>query len=57
MEGIKEPKKLGFTLHSVIEEYLKAFSPIAPKIEGRCIATDAPKNLLTQLSGIDYEFK
>jgi 2',3'-cyclic-nucleotide 2'-phosphodiesterase (5'-nucleotidase family) len=57
MEGVKAPTKLGFTLHTVIEEYLTVFSPIAPKIEGRCTATDAPKNLLTQLSGIDYEFK
>ena len=57
MEGIKAPKKLGITLHAVIEEYLKVFSPIAPKIEGRCTATDAPNNLLTQLKGISYEFK
>ena len=57
MEGIKEPTKLGVTLHTVIEEYLKEFSPIAPKIEGRCIATDAPPGLLTQLSGIDYQFR
>lgn len=57
MEGIKEPTKLGFTLHAVIEEYLKVFSPIAPKIEGRCTATDAPNNLLTQMNGIGYEFK
>lgn len=57
MEGIKAPTKLGITLHAVIEEYLKVFSPIAPKMEGRCTATDAPNNLLTQLSGIGYEFK
>ena len=57
MEGVKAPTKLGITLHAVIEEYLKVFSPIAPKIEGRCTATDAPNNLLTQLSGIGYEFK
>jgi len=57
MEGIKAPRKLGITLHAVIEEYLKVFSPIAPKIEGRCTATDAPNNLLTQLEGIGYEFK
>ena len=57
MEGIKAPKKLGITLHAVIEEYLKVFSPIAPEIEGRCTATDAPDNLLTQLSGVGYEFK
>ena len=57
MEGVKEPTKMGATLHSVIEEYLKEFSPIAPKVEGRCIATDAPHDLLTQVTGVGYEFK
>ena len=57
MEGVKNPTKIGATLHSVIEEYLKEFSPIAPKIEGRCTATDASHELLTQVTGIGYEFK
>ena len=57
MEGVKKPKKLGATLHSVIEEYLKVFSPISPKLEGRCTATDAPNDLLTQLMGIGYKFR
>lgn len=57
VDGVKKPKRAGVTLHAVIEEYLAKFSPIAPKIEGRCIATDAPRDLLTQLSGIGYEFK
>jgi 2',3'-cyclic-nucleotide 2'-phosphodiesterase (5'-nucleotidase family) len=57
MEGVKEPTKMGATLHSVIEEYLKEFSPIAPKVEGRCIVTDAPHDLLTQVTGVGYEFK
>jgi 2',3'-cyclic-nucleotide 2'-phosphodiesterase (5'-nucleotidase family) len=57
MEGIKEPKKMGATLHSVIEEYLKEFSPIAPKVEGRCNATDVPPDLLTQVMGVGYEFR
>ena len=57
VDGIKRPKKAGMTLHAVIEDYLKKFSPIAPVIEGRCTATDAPQHLLTQLSGIGYEFK
>ncbi len=57
MEGVKKPKKLGVTLHSVIEEYLKIFSPISPKLEGRCTATDAPNDLLTQLRGVGYEFR
>jgi 2',3'-cyclic-nucleotide 2'-phosphodiesterase (5'-nucleotidase family) len=57
VEGVKEPKRLGATLHSVIEEYLKIHSPIAPKMEGRCTATDAPNTLLTQLMGFGYEFR
>jgi 2',3'-cyclic-nucleotide 2'-phosphodiesterase (5'-nucleotidase family) len=57
MEGVKEPTKMGATLHSVIEEYLKEFSPIAPKMEGRCTVTDAPHELLTQVMGVGYEFR
>ncbi|WP_276503018.1 bifunctional metallophosphatase/5'-nucleotidase [Terrimonas pollutisoli] len=55
-EGVKEPRKLNATLHSVIEEYLAKNSPIAPRLEGRCSATDAPNSLLTQLVGFGYEF-
>jgi hypothetical protein len=57
VEGVKEPKRLGATLHSVIEEYLKTNSPISPKLEGRCTATDAPNSLLTQLMGVGYSFR
>src|SRR6185503_2808111 len=57
MEGVQAPKKMGMTLHAVIESYLEKFSPIAPKIENRCTATDAPHDLLTQVMGIDYTFK
>ncbi len=57
VEGVKGPTKLGLTLHSIIEEYLKEHSPIAPKLEGRCTATDAPHTLLTQLMGVGYEFR
>jgi hypothetical protein len=57
MEGIKKPTKMGTTLHSVIEEYLKEFSLISPKLEGRCTATDAPQDLLTQVTGVGYEFR
>jgi hypothetical protein len=57
MNGVKEPKKMGITLHKVIEEYLSTHSPIAPKIEGRCVATDAPGHLLTQLTGYGYDFR
>lgn len=49
--------KFGFTLHQVMEEYLKEHSPVSPKIEGRAVATDAPSTLLTQVAGINYQFR
>lgn len=57
VEGVSEPRRLGYTLHKVIEEYLSVHSPIAPTLEGRCTATDAPPTLLTQLMGVGYEFR
>ena len=57
VENVKAPKLLGTTLHKVIEEYLAKHSPIAPKLEGRATASDAPSGLLTQLSGVGYEFR
>jgi 2',3'-cyclic-nucleotide 2'-phosphodiesterase (5'-nucleotidase family) len=57
VENVKSPTRLGFNLHTVIEEYLKLHSPITPKLEGRCTATDAPNTLLTQLMGVGYEFR
>lgn len=57
MQGVKQPKLMGETMHKVIEEYLAVHSPIAPVIEGRCTATDAPATLLTQVMGLGYEFR
>jgi hypothetical protein len=57
IEHIKNPKKSPFLMHDVIIEYLKDHSPVAPIIEGRAVATDEPKTLLTQLKGTTYEFK
>lgn len=57
VNGVALPTRLGITLHKVVEEYLGAESPIAPKLEGRATATDAPNTLLTQLMGVGYEFR
>jgi len=57
MVGVKKPARMGHTMHSVIEEYLAVHSPIAPVMEGRCTATDAPDGLLTQIEGLGYEFR
>lgn len=57
VDNVAAPKRLRATLHSVIQEYLAVNSPIAPTLEGRITATDAPNTLLTQLMGFGYEFR
>lgn len=57
IEHVKNPKKSVMLMHDVIIDYLKEHSPVAPVIEGRAVATDEPKTLLTQLKGTSYEFK
>lgn len=57
IDGVAQPERLGITMHSVMEEYLAKHSPVAPRLEGRATATDAPHTLLTQLMGYGYEFR
>jgi 2',3'-cyclic-nucleotide 2'-phosphodiesterase (5'-nucleotidase family) len=57
MPNVHNPVSQGILLHDVIEEYLAEFSPVSPKLEGRAVATDAPPTLLTQVLGVNYQFK
>lgn len=57
IKNVKNNHKLGTLIHKAIEEYLEKHSPVSPKIEGRAVATDAPANLLTQVSGVNYQFR
>ena len=57
LEDVIAPRRLGITLHAIIEEYLAVHSPISPELEGRATATDAPSTLLTQLIDVGYEFR
>ncbi len=58
IKEVKNTRKLGYTLHTVMEEYLQLHSPVAPVTEGRATATDAPPELLSQVSGtIEYKFR
>ncbi len=56
IEKVQNPKLLGVNLHDIVREYLKKFSPVSPKVEGRIHCTDKPITLLSQLEGYDYEF-
>ena len=55
--NVADPRRHDVTVHQVLTEYLAAHSPIAPTIEGRAVATDAPADLLTQISGTSYRFR
>ena len=57
MPNVANPRRANITMHRILRDYLAAFSPVSPRIEGRITATDAPQNLLSQLEGYDYRFR
>ena len=57
IEKVTNPIATNISLHEVIKSYLASNSPVAPKLEGRTLATDQSPTLLTQLQGTTYKFK
>jgi 2',3'-cyclic-nucleotide 2'-phosphodiesterase (5'-nucleotidase family) len=57
MKHVVNAKNTSYTLHSVMKEYLAANSPVTPKPPQRAQILDAPQTLLTQVSGVDYDFR
>jgi 2',3'-cyclic-nucleotide 2'-phosphodiesterase (5'-nucleotidase family) len=56
IKGVKEAQNTPATLHTVMLEYLQANSPVTPTPSKNAIALDAPEVLLTQVTGVDYQF-
>jgi 2',3'-cyclic-nucleotide 2'-phosphodiesterase (5'-nucleotidase family) len=56
MKNVKEAKNTAHTLHSALTDYLKANSPVTPTPKGNAVALDAPRTLLSQVTGVDYQF-
>ncbi len=54
---VTDGKNTPYTLHQVMKEYLAKHSPVSPAPRGYAKALDAPPTLLTQVSGVDYEFR
>ena len=52
-----DPRRLEVKLHDVLMAYLAEASPVAPDIEGRAKAIDAPGRLLSQVEGTSYRFR
>jgi hypothetical protein len=55
--NVQEGKNFDFTLHPVLKEYLATHSPVSPLPKGSARALDATPNLLSQVSGVPYQFK
>ena len=55
--GVKNRHRVGLHMYAIMEEYLHTHSPVYPKLEGRAVATDASASLLTQVSGVNYQFR
>jgi len=54
---VKEGKNTPYTLHQTMRDYLAANSPVTPTPHGAAIALDAPATLLTQVTGVKYQFR
>lgn len=57
IRNVKETINTQFTLHQAMKNYLSVNSPVTPSPPQSAIALDAPATLLTQVSGVDYEFR
>lgn len=55
--GVKETENTPFTLHQAMKSYLAKNSPVTPTPPNSAVALDVPATLLTQVSGVDYEFR
>jgi 2',3'-cyclic-nucleotide 2'-phosphodiesterase (5'-nucleotidase family) len=56
MKNVADAKNTHHTLHSVMRDYLAVNSPVTPAVPLNADILDAPQTLLTQVSGVDYQF-
>ncbi len=56
MRNVANPTNTKNKHHSVKKEYLAANSPVTPAPTENADIFDAPQNLLTQVTGVDYRF-
>ena len=56
IKNVANPKNTKHTLHTVLKEYLAANSPVTPTPHLNAKVLDAAQTLLTQVTGVDYQF-
>lgn len=57
MQGVKNATTQSYTLHQAMKEYLAANSPVTPTLSQAAKIVDGPQTLLSQVWGVDYEFR
>lgn len=57
LQNVTNARRLDVSVHQVLLDYLSTHSPVAPRVEGRAVATDAPSTLLSQVEGTSYRFR
>lgn len=57
MKGVLDAQNTDATLHSLMTEYVKTNSPLTPTPAKNAIILDAPETLLSQVTGVDYQFR
>lgn len=55
--NVKDGKNMPYSLHNVLKDYLAKNSPVTPLPRGNAKVLDAPATLLTQVSGVAYDFR
>jgi S-sulfosulfanyl-L-cysteine sulfohydrolase len=57
IKGVANAQNTPYSLHNVMKEYLKVNSPVTPALPLSAKVLDAQQTLLTQVYGVDYEFR
>lgn len=55
--GVKDVEVKDYTIHDVVEEYLKVNSPVSPKLEGRAYSDYLGKYSFSTVPGTNYKFQ
>jgi S-sulfosulfanyl-L-cysteine sulfohydrolase len=55
--NVKEAATTPYSLHQTLRDYLAVHSPVTPKPGGYARVLDAPQTLLTQVTGVPYQFR
>jgi 2',3'-cyclic-nucleotide 2'-phosphodiesterase (5'-nucleotidase family) len=57
IKNVQDAKNTSHTLHQVMKDYLNNNSPVTPSLPLSAKIMDAPQTLLSQVYGVDYQFK